>query len=217
MQFKDFYLIVGSLCWLISLTSIVFNRQKYLKLFSFFILISVSVEWVAWYMGKKLHMNNLWLYNYYTLFEFMYLGFFYSLFIRSKRIQTSIRYFYFTYPIAYFINLFFIQGLTVFNTYSYFLGSTMILILIIAWFKEILFDANNIVLTGEPVFYISIAFFSFFIIEIPYTILLPYFSIHDHAIAIALIWLLKILNIALYILFSIAYLCKQRIQTSSFI
>ncbi len=212
MKFKDFYLIVGTVCWLISLTSILFNRPKYLKLFSIFIFISISIEWYAWHLARHLHSNNLWLYNIYTLFEFIFLPLFYSFIIESKKIKYFVQYFIFIYPFLFFINIFWIQGFYTFNTYSYVLGSTIVLFLIIIFFREILFSNNKMVLSREPTFYISSAFFLFFLIEIPYTILLPYFATHANTVSMALIWILKILNILLYILLSIAFLCKPKNQ-----
>jgi hypothetical protein len=212
MKLKDIYLIFGTVCWLVSLTSILFNRPRYLKIFSLFIFISISVEWACWYMARKLHVNNLWLYNIYTLIEFIFLAYFYSLVIRSEKVKNSIKYFLFFYPLIFLGNCFFIQGLYTFNTYSYLSGLAFLLFLIIVYFREILLSADKIILTREPLFYIGIAFFLFFVIEIPYTILLPYFVKYDLDVAMALIWVIKILNIVLYVLLTIAYLCRPKTQ-----
>jgi len=210
MKFKDCYLIFGSLCWLISLTSIVFNRARYLKLFSLFLLVTISVEWIAWYMARKLHINNLWLYNAYTLIEFCFLPYFYFLITKSDKVKLTIKYFLILYPLFFILNYFFIQTPYVFNTYAYLAGIMFVLFLIGNWYKEVLFGENKIILSREPVFYISCAFFLFFIIEIPYTLLLPYFVTHDLKVAMGLIWVIKILNIILYILLTIAYLCRPQ-------
>ncbi len=211
MKLKDIYLIFGTICWLVSLTSILFKRPKYLQFFSLFLFVSILVEWISWYMARKLHVNNLWLYNIYILIEIIFLSFFYSLHIRSVSIQKLIKIFFVIYPVLFLINFFFIQGLYTFNTYSYLLGVSFILFLIVNCFREILMSADRIILTREPVFYISVAFFLFFVIEIPYTILLPYFVKNDLHVAMALIWVIKILNVILYVLLTIAYLCQPKV------
>ena len=213
MKLKDFYLIFGTICWLISLVSILFKYPKHLRLFSWFIFVSVAIEWIGWYIARHLHRNNLWLYNFNIIIEFLFLPFFYRLILRSHKIRQGIKLFLIIYPIIFFINLFFIQGLYVFNTYPYLIGDIFVLVLIINYFKEILLTPNNIKLHREPVFYISIAFLLFFTIEIPYTMLLPYFINHNLEVAMALIWVIKILNAVLYVLLSVAYLCQPRMRT----
>ena len=213
MKFKDFYLIAGSICWLISLTSILlFKKPKYLKVFSFFILISILVEWSAWYLGKKLHLNNLWLYNLYILAQFLFLPNFYAYRLKSEKIEKFVRYFSVIYSLFYILNLFYIQGFFTYNTYSYITGMACVLFLIIIFFKRILLTANDINLFREPLFFVSSAYFLFFTIELPYTAMLPYFAKHDKETVITLLWIIKILNIVLYLLFSFAFLCKPKTQ-----
>lgn len=110
MKIKDIYLIFGTVCWLVSLTSILFNRPKYLKIFSLFIFISISVEWTCWYMARKLHINNLWLYNIYTLIEIVFLAYFYSLAIKSEKIRNVISWFLFFLSDSIFCKSFFHSG-----------------------------------------------------------------------------------------------------------
>lgn len=208
MKIKDSYIIFGTICWLISLVSFSNGFSRSLKLLSFFILISVATEWTAWYLVRKLHLTSLWLYNLYNIVEFIFLPYLYYHHFDSKTLKKIIKYFIAAFPVISVINILFVQGLHTFNTYTYLAGNLFMIYLIVTFFRETIRMPTYSKLTRNPMFFVSCGYLLFFTIEIPYTLLLPYFMHRDLQLALYFIWIIKVLNIILYLFLSAAYLCK---------
>lgn len=208
MKVKDYFILVGSMCWLISLISFKRGFPKYLRLFSFFILVTILTEWTSWYIVRKLHWKSITLYNFYNIIEFMFLPYLYYLNLRSDRIKKIIFYFIAFFPVITIINMIFVQGIYTFNTYTYLAGNLFMISLIFFFFREIIKSPTYEKPARNPMFFISCGYLLFFTIEIPYTLLLPYFAKHDLQLAMTFIWIIKVLNVILYLSLSIAYLCQ---------
>ncbi len=110
------------------------------------------------------------------------------------------------------LNFFFIQGASIFNTYTYILGSVLVVVLCVVYFNFLFRFARPGKLTAEPVFWIVTGLLFY------YTCSLFVFGITNFVTRIPtryyalMVFIGDFLNILLSILFSIGFLCKINFQ-----
>ncbi len=132
--------------WIILLVATIFGfsiktrpTYTYLKSLPFFLLLTLLVELIGRYYRLR-SINNVWLFNIYTIIEFTY--FTYLLYCILKR--TFVQRLIFFIPILCLINVLFIQGINTFHTYSYAICVFIIVFLCIYFFyvtfKEVLIE-----------------------------------------------------------------------------
>ena len=69
------HIIVEVICLIFAFTFLRYEKSRYWKLAAYFLLITVFVEIIGFYVLRKmLHANNAWLYNFYTLLKLGYVG-----------------------------------------------------------------------------------------------------------------------------------------------
>lgn len=167
--------------WIILLVAAIFGfiiktrpTYTYLKSVPFFLLLTLFVELIGRYYRLR-SINNVWLFNMYTVIEFTY--FTYLLYCILKR--TFIRRFIFFIPILCLINILFIQGINTFHTYTYAISVFIIVFLCIYYyyvtFKEgfienLLRESSFWLVTGLLIFFttsLSVLGVMNFIAELP--------------------------------------------------
>jgi hypothetical protein len=214
MRADDYYLVAGTLSWLISLVSFVKKWDIKFRIFSLFIFVTLAAEWYAY--SRAIHGKyNIWVYNLFTMVQFIFLPLFYKGLITSWILKKFILPFVAVFLIAGSFNLIWGQGWERFNTYTYFPGSIFMLIVFLNYYKGLLEAGGRYTVLHNPFFYITTGYFLFFVIETPYTILMPVFeqqySKGDMTLQQTdniLLLLIKILNFLLYIFIAIAFLCR---------
>lgn len=208
LELQDAYLIFGSLCCIISIAAFFIPSPAYLRWFSAFLFITMGVEWVGWTILQA-NGDNIWLYNSYSIFEFIFLPLFYRYFIKTRWLKTLLLVFAILFPFWGLANMFWIQKNFVFDTYTYLAGSIFMIAVMIHYIYQIVQDETRLTLYREPLLFISLAYLIFFIVEIPFTFMLPKFITNElswEETGVVLYRIIKILNILLYILFSTEYL-----------
>ncbi|MEP7277059.1 MAG: hypothetical protein ABI813_00310 [Bacteroidota bacterium] len=210
-----FYIVMILISFLASVIGLLAdrNRVSILIAFSFFLLLSAFIEIIGWRMSSK-YYNTIALYNFFTLFEFIFYLFFFRAVLTGGRIRKTILVVLVIYTAAALTDIFFIQK-GAFHTYTYVLGCIIMVIFSIAYFYFLFRFPEKGSLARNPYFWIGIALmfyytctFSLYGLENFITEKMRYYN--------RLLFLVSdLLNISLYTLFSIGFLCKINIRKLS--
>ncbi len=181
----------------------------YLKIFPFFLLISLIVELIglyAIYILKK--KSNLFIHNPFTAFEFVFYMWLLRAIIRNKLVKNILLVLLLLYPIGAGINIYFFQGVNGFHSITYALGCLLIITFSSFYFFELFLIPEPVSLLIEPAFWICTGLLFF------YSCTFPLFGLSNIVTSLPRIIInnieiiINILNSLLYLMFSIAFLCK---------
>lgn len=186
----------------------------YLKLFPVYLLITLLVELFATLLIIQ-SANNILLYNIYCIVNFCFLFFVLEEVITSRLMKRITLFATGIFILLALINLFFIQKSNVWNSISYSFGSLMVVALTIYYYLELFRRPKSVNLIREPAFWICAGLLFFYSCSFPF---LGLNNFLDHAplvIKLNLGSILMLLNILLYSLFTIAFLCRFKIRKIS--
>ena len=185
---------------------------KYLKLFPFFMLITLTVEVSAWFFIKY-KMNVTLLYIIFTSFEFIFYLFIIAFSIYNLKVRKIILWLMAIYPLLVLLNRIFIQQRS-FHTITYSIGCLLVVAGCMYYFFELFQSTHSVNLVKEPAFWICSGLLFFYCCTFPLIGLWNYLPGLPKIILKNLNYILTFLNILLYSLFSIAFLCKMRFRRS---
>lgn len=199
------------ICFLASLT-LFFQASipKYLRTFSFFLLITVGVEFANMLLVKTEKVSVL-LINIFTTFEIVFYLFIVSCCIYSLKIRKIIWWIMAIYPVLVFINRTYFQ-VKAFHSNTYSFGCLLIVAACVYYILELFQSTRSVNLIKEPAFWICSGLLFF------YTCSFPLFGLWNHLHGLPgiilrnLAAILQVLNVLLYSLFSIAFLCRIRFR-----
>jgi len=208
MEFMRLYMWFIVVSFLVSLS--VYFKSKgsylYLKLFPPFLLTTLIIEAFGSYL-YSIGKNNLTLYNFFTAFEFLFYFWVISLVINNINMKRIIR----TTAILYFfiavINTLFIQKMKTFHTITYSLGCLLVVLFCIYYFLELFRIPQSVKLKNNPAFWICSGLLFFYCCGFPLYGLINYWSDISKLVVRNFGEIVTILNIFLYTLFTIAFLC----------
>ena len=138
MNFLPVYIYFVTASFIASLSVFFIHKNKFpfLKYFTPFLFLTLMAETYGSYLSF-IHKTNVWLYNFFSIFEFGFYFFIISLFIRNARMQKIIRISIVIYITSAVINILFIQGMKTFHTITYSLGCLLIVTFCIYYFLEL--------------------------------------------------------------------------------
>lgn len=202
------YIVVGS--FIISLT-VYYKPQLsgfYLKLFPPFLLLTVIVEGIGAYL-LYVRKNNLTLYNFFTTFEFCFYLTIISMIVINKRVKQIIWITIVLYALAAVINIVFIQTMKQFHTVTYSLGCLLVVAFCVYYFLELFRFPRSVKLFNMPAFWICTALLFFYCCTFPLYGLNNYWMTSgiSRLVLQNFTKIISILNVFLYSLFTIAFLC----------
>lgn len=197
-------------------TILLFSKDTplYLKGFSPFLGLSLSIELWTYYLEKK-EINTLPIYNVFTSTEFCFYIWVIGNIIKDKKNKKIIGYLLVGFPSLSALNILFIQGVNNFNSITYSLGCLLIISLSIYYFFELFRLQYSVKLINDPSFWICTGLLFFYCVGFPIYVcdnLIKNFPAKLYSI---LSFVILILNLILYSLFCIAFLCKIRVRKSS--
>ena len=208
MVFWDPYTFTLALCFLASLS--VFYKLKasdaYLKFFPPFLLAIFLVELLGAYLISS-RKDNVWVYNFFTMFEFCFYGWMISIIIINKSVKNIIRIIVLFYALIATVNILFIQKITAFHSVTYSLGCLMIVVFCIYYFLEMFRFPRSINLSSNPAFWICAGLLFYYCCGFPLFALVNYWRDISKLIQKNFSEIFMILNVFLYSLFTIAFLC----------
>lgn len=214
MSFLPVYFYFIALSFIISLVVYSSPRHPYLKLFPPFLFASLVTEFSGNYL-KSIHEPNTFIYNFFSVIEFVFYMILISLIIKNKMTKKIIRLCSLLYVIVSVGNILFFQGIKHFHTVTYSLGCLIIVIICIYYFLEIFSSPRSVKLSADPAFWICSGLLFFYCCGFPLYAFLNFWA--------GFKWMRKsftdivsILNVFLYSLFVISFLCSRtRKYTSS--
>ncbi len=189
------------------------HKPNKLRFFTFFLLATLIVELTANYLSSK-DISNLPLYNIFTTFEFIFYIFTIRQFIHRPLGRKIFLYTMVAYGLAAFINIFLIQGIMVFHTITYAIGCLVIVFCAVYYFYEILFRPTPVTLVRMPDFWICSGLLFYYAVSFPIYGFTNFVMSLPHALLKNFNLFIQILNIILYTMFSIAFLCRFKVTKS---
>ena len=213
MSFLPLYVYFILISFLVSL-SVYINAttaHRYLKLFPPFLLTTIIVEVIGSYIGS-IRISNLTLYNFFTVFEFCFYLYVIRLIISNKRMRRVFNVAIVAYGSIAIINIIFIQRLKAFHTISYALGCLVIVAACVYYFYELFKLPKAVKLINNPAFWICSGLLFFYCCGFPLYGMFNFLSGISRLIIRNFYSIIVILNIFLYTLFTIAFLCRLKIR-----
>jgi hypothetical protein len=207
-------IIVIIVCFFSSL-SVYFQADPpfYLKLFPFFLSLTLVIEAIGSYLTNH-DRTNIPLYNFFSVFEFVFYFFLLREIISNKRIRKFTLYLFWIYPLLSTINILFVQKISQFHTMTYSLGCLLVVFISIFYFFELFQMKQSIKLSRDPAFWICSGLLFFYSCTFPLFGLLNFLNNAPLFIDRNLGSILTIMNVLLYLLFTIALLCRISIRKS---
>jgi hypothetical protein len=193
--------------------SVYFQRPAplYMKLFPFFLIITIAVEFVGMWMFRE-YGSNMALYNFYIVVNFCFFQFVLRDIISDPIFKRISLYAILLYGLLAFANIFYGQGLNVWNSVSYAMGSLLVVAFCIYYFFELFKRPKSTKLTKEPAFWIVSGLLFFYCCSFPFLGLNNIVQTLPVVILLNLKFILSVLNVLLYLLFTIAFLCRFRLK-----
>ncbi len=204
-----FFVIIG----IILSSFLIFNNEVplYLKYFSPFLVLTLVVELLAINLAKR-SIHTIPLFNFFGIVEFCFYMWVIKNIIKTEKVKIIINYISIILPIVATLNLFFYQGINSYNSITYSIGCVSIIFLTIFYFFELFKLQHAVKLSTDSGFWICTALLFFYCVSFPIfvsTNLIKNFPVKlAHIISLTLL----ILNVVLYSLFCIAFLCRIKIR-----
>lgn len=185
------------------------STPLYLKLFPFFLLLTIFVELSANWMMRNWG-TNMALYNFYLVCNFCFCLYMLREIITDRLMRKVGLITTCAYGLVALFNLIFVQKLHTWNSMSYSLGCLLVVAFCIYYFFELFKRPKATRLTKEPAFWIVSGLLFFYCCSFPFIGLNNFLGNAPLVIRRNLNTILTLLNILLYLLFGIAFLCRLR-------
>jgi hypothetical protein len=206
--------IVSAVCFLVSLT-IFFQpgAERYMKYFSIFLLVNCFFEFATGYTALY-GIHNIVLNDAQTLLVISFELYLLREIITSRKAKTVFLYIFLLYPVVTLLNIFLVQQVANFATMTYSLGCLLIVIACIYYFWELFQQKAAIDLVRQPPFWICSGLLFYYCCTFPLLGLTNFIERLPKLILQNLLTILIVINICLYLSFTIAYLCRLKIKRS---
>jgi hypothetical protein len=202
------YLVLIVVSFLASLS--VYAKKEnplYLKIFPVLLLATFLVEIIAKKIGDA-KGNNLLLYSLFSAAEFGFYLFFFSSVYRENKAKKTAFNSMMIYLILALINIFFVQRMKVFHTYTFMLGCVLILGFGAYYFFDLIRATQTGKLSRNPAFWITAALMVYYCCDLPVFGILNYITFLSPGTYRGLLVVYNFMNIILYSLFTVAFLCQ---------
>jgi hypothetical protein len=213
MSFLPIYVYFIIISFLAS-SSVYFTSLKsqfYLKLFPPFLLTTIIIEVIGSYLSS-IGKSNIGLYNFFSAFEFCFYLYIISRAIGNKKIKSVVIITLFLYVIIAVSNIVFIQKIRNFHTVTYALGCLLIVATCIYYFFELFRIPKSVELINNPTFWICSGLLFYYCCGFPLFGLTNFLYSISKLIIKNLHTIIIILNIFLYTLFTVAFLCRVKVR-----
>jgi hypothetical protein len=207
---KEFYTLF--FVWLTCLTAIaVFRKTQLLsyRWFAVFIVFISILETIENYMAFK-SINNHFFFNIIFALELTLLPLFFKYWLHLLKVKKIITGFLFIFPVLLLVNTIWIQGFYTLQTYTYVLGGSFVLLLSVAYLRELYTDEETHNIFRNPVFWFSIAYLIYFAVFVPYFGMLNYLVKNQLEFATKYYLIIIDATICLYnVLLTVGFLCMK--------
>jgi len=212
------YLLVQASSFLVCIYLFKYLKDTLLKYFLPFLLITLTVELVGFWL-TKIGIKNYLLYNVFTTLEFIFYSFLFSKHLKTTLFKKLTIGFIPFYAMMVFLNLQFIQGYNSFHTYTFLLGSFFIVLFCCLFFYEsVLPEHLDHPLAKQPFFWVCTGLLLFYMGSVIINALFEYLRSYDLQQEGKRIYgiINQSLNVVLYSAFIYAFiLCRKNKKTYS--
>ena len=210
MSFLPLYAYFIAISFLVSCTVYFYKGVPfYLKLFPPYLLSTLIAESMGSYY-YSIQKNNLAIYNFFTVVEFCFYLWVLGELAINKKAKMIMKISVVLYAVAAVANIIFIQKMAAFHTVTYAIGCLLVVAGCVYYFLELFRFPKSIKLVNTPAFWICSGLLFFYCCGFPlygFTNMLSGISLMIIENFMAII---TILNIFLYSLFTIAFLCRLK-------
>jgi len=205
--------IAALIAFAVSLT-ILFQpaKERYLRYFSAFLLVNFLMECLGGYLALA-HINNILSANLETTLVISFDLFLIHDIVYRKFAKKILSFIVLFYPLFALVDIFFIQ-VGAFHTISYSLGSLLIVIACIYYFWELFQQSASEPLSRQPAFWICSGLLFYYACTFPIYGTTKLLEALPAIIIENLYVILELVNILLYLSFSIAFLCRLKTRKS---
>jgi hypothetical protein len=189
------------------------ENPRYLKTFSFFLLINVVTDTVSAIQDTYV-INNMVFVNLVTVFDVIFYVYFVREIIRRPLVKKILLYCLIIYPAIFLVNTLLIQGSVVFHSMTYALGCLLIVVSCVYYFWELFQQNYSVNLSRQPAFWISCGLLFYYACTFPFYGTTNLVRALPDVILRNLLVIFILLNILLYLSFTIAFLCRPRNRKS---
>jgi len=220
LNYNFIYLIPLLLSAVFSLKSFRLKWQTPYKIFSVFLLCTLAAETFAitwkWELHKTAYWNytqeNLWIYNLFLIIRHLFLLAFFYYILDSVLLKKLILWSLIPSAFIAIINYFFIETPHTVNNYAVVISNVIAILLALALFNQLLKDKKIIKLNTDTKTWISLGIFIYYSGTLPFFIFFNYLLKEHLSMALSYLYINDALNIIMYILYLIAYLCTPQSQ-----
>lgn len=190
------------------------KAAKYLKTFSLFLLVNLIMETISAIQDAYV-INNLLFVNLVTVLDFTFYIYFLREIIRHRRIKKILLYCLIFYPAIFLVNILLVQGSVVFHSMTYALACLVIIFSCIFYFLEMFQQTYSVNLARQPEFWICSGLLFYYACTFPFYGTTNLVRALPKVILKNLLFIFVLLNILLYLSFTIAFLCWPRNERST--
>jgi len=180
-----------------------------------FLALTVLVEGTG-LVTSRMHLRNLWMFNFFTCLEFLFYSYLYSRLLEHRKWVKVIRYSMIVFPALFLVNIFFIEGFNRFHTITYRIGSVMVVFWCYLYFRQLMRSPGYTSIFRNPIFWVSTGLL-FFYTGFFFYMSAAYILLYTKLIIDRIVWqaLSDTLNTLLYGCFLIAFLCRLTVKKRS--
>jgi hypothetical protein len=206
--------IASAVAFLASLT-IFFQpvAERYLKYFSFFLfvnlLMDIATDYTAYYGIDNIFLNNM-----DTILVISFELYLLREIVASRKAKKIFLFICLLYPIIAILNIFLVQRFRNFHTMTYSLGSLLIVTGCIYYFWELFQQKTSVDLIRQPPFWICSGLIFYYCCTFPLYGLTNFLNSLPKVIIQNLFTIYIVIDICLYLSFTIAFLCRLKIKRS---
>jgi hypothetical protein len=189
------------------------DTPVYLRLFTWFLFLTIVVEIIATVMSVR-KINNTLLYNIFTSFEFVFYFWFLRQVVSGVVVRKILSYCMLLYPLLSLAEIIIRRKENGFHSATYSLGCLLIVAMCIYYFIELFQRPQAANLIAESTFWICSGLLFYYCCSFPFFALSNYFNHVPNVIIRNLVFIINMMNILLYSSFTIAFLCRIRTRRS---
>ena len=208
MDFLPLHIYFIAISLLVSLT-VYFKENRshpYLKLFPPFLFLTLFIESYCSYLAY-IDKNNTTIYNFFSTFEFCFYLFFISRIIISKTVRNVLYITSIAYALICCYNIVYILHYNAFHITTYAIGCLLVALACAYYFFELFQLPVKGKLQNNPAFWICTGLLFFYCCSFPLFGFIKQWSTISKLIVATFENIMLILNIFLYSLFTIGFLC----------
>lgn len=168
-----------------------------------------AISW-KWYLHGQYSKNNFWIYNSYITIRFALLLVIFYQIIQAPEIKKVIRYAGPTLVLFSLLNYLFLQGPFQYNTYSVVLTQYPIVLLCLAYLKQLSEEDIMVHLHKEPMVWMAFGTFIYNAVSLPFLTNLNLLNMLPFGIAMSSLPINMTLNLLMCVFYLISLLCRPQ-------